>query len=123
MSLVLVVDDDVDLRETLCDALEQAGHRTLAARHGEEALAILRGNPSVDMLILDLMMPIMNGWELRERMLADPELAQIPVIVMTAAANLSKTPIVSDALLAKPIGLAKVLEVIARLGARSGVAP
>lgn len=117
MSTVLVVDDDVDLRETLCDALEAAGHQTLSARHGEEALAVLRSNRSVDMLILDLMMPVMTGWELRERMLADADLVRIPVIVMTAAADLSKTPIAADALLGKPSSLAKVLDAVAKIAA------
>ena len=120
MSTVLVVDDDVDLRETLCDALEMAGHRTVPARHGEEALAILRSGRAVDLLILDLMMPVMTGWQLRERMLADPVLARIPVIVMTAAADLSRTPIVADAVLAKPIALAKILAAIANVAARPG---
>ncbi len=115
MSTVLVVDDDLDLRDTLCDALEISGHRTLSARHGEEALAVLRSNHSIDMLVLDLMMPVMNGWQLREHMLADPELARIPVIVMTAAADLSRTPITADVLLTKPVSLAKVMTAIASL--------
>lgn len=119
MSTVLVVDDDVDLRETLCDALQAAGHQTLSARHGAEALAILRSDRSVDMLVLDLMMPVMSGWELRERMLADPDLARIPVIVMTAAADLSRTPIAADAILAKPTALAQLLDAVAKLAPRT----
>ena len=113
MSVVLVVDDDVDLRETLCDALELSGHRTVGARNGAEALTILRGDPSIEVIILDLMMPVMNGWELREQLLADPGLATLPVIVMTAAADLSRTPITADAVLAKPVALARVLAEIA----------
>ncbi len=112
MSTVLVVDDDIDLRETLCDALEQAGHQAIAAREGQDALRVLRGDRAISLVLLDLMMPVMTGWEFRKVQLADPTIADIPVIVMTAAADLSSSPIDAATILKKPLTLARVLEAI-----------
>lgn len=113
MSTILVVDDDIDLRDTLCDALELAGHRPIAARDGHEALEHLRGDGTIHIVLLDLMMPNMNGWEFRKAQLADPRLARIPVIVMTAAADLSKSPVDATLVVKKPLTLTRVLEVVA----------
>ena len=112
MSVVLVVDDDTDLRETLCDVLEAVGHATRSARNGAEALRILRADPSVDVVILDLMMPVMTGWEFRVQQLSDASLAQIPVVVMTAAADLSKAPIEAAQILSKPVTMQTLLAAI-----------
>ena len=103
MSVVLVVDDDTDLREAMCDVLEAAGHTTHASRNGEEALALMRREPRIDVVLLDLMMPVMDGWTFRESQLADVELAHIPVVVMTAAADLSRSPIAAAQILSKPV--------------------
>ena len=112
MITILVVDDDIDLRDTLCDALELAGHNPIAARDGREALERLRGDGKVHLVLLDLMMPNMNGWEFREAQLADPRLAGIPVIVMTAAADLSKSPVNATLVVKKPLTLTRVLEAV-----------
>ncbi len=103
MSVVLVVDDDTDLRDTLCDVLEADGHTTRPARNGVEALELLRRDAAVDLIVLDLMMPLMNGWQFREALLADAELARIPVVVMTAAADLGRSPIQAAQILPKPV--------------------
>ena len=112
MSIVMVVDDDTDLRDTLCDVLEGAGHSTRAARNGDEALRMLRADPAVDLVVLDLMMPVMSGWEFRREQLADPALAGIPVVVMTAAADLVKSPIAAAQVLAKPVTMKVLLAAI-----------
>lgn len=112
MSTVLVVDDDTDLRETLCDVLETAGHTARAARNGEEALRCLRDDPAVDLVVLDLMMPVMSGWEFRIVQLADTALAGIPVVVMTAAADLSRSPISAAQILSKPVTMRVLLAAI-----------
>ena len=112
MSTILVVEDDLDLREAMCDALEQAGHRAVAARDGQEALRSLRADRSIRVVLLDLMMPVMTGWEFRAAQLADPTIAGIPVIVMTAAADLSRSPIDAALILKKPLTLARVLAAI-----------
>ena len=106
---VLVVEDDTDLRESICTVLADAGYTSWAAENGEVALERARAErPCV--ILLDLMMPIMNGWEFRSEQLRDPNLSSIPVIIMTADgrarekaqalhADYLKKPITLDALL------------------------
>src|SRR5690348_1604555 len=82
---VLIVDDDLDIRETLSEALAATGFDVATAVNGLDALGVLRGSgdrPSV--ILLDLMMPIMNGYEFLERRNLDPALASIPVAIATA---------------------------------------
>jgi CheY-like chemotaxis protein len=81
---VLVVDDDPDLRDAIASLLEDVGHRVLTASNGLEAIRKLRETrPSV--VLLDLMMPESDGYDFRRRQLADPTLADIPVVAMTAS--------------------------------------
>ena len=81
---VLVVEDDFDISDTLRDVLLDDGFEVRCAENGAEALAILaRGDPP-DVILLDLMMQGMDGFEFRRQQLAHPELAGIPVVVMTA---------------------------------------
>jgi CheY-like chemotaxis protein len=84
--LVLVVEDDRDTLETLCEVLAQFGYRPLAAPNGKAALDQLRkmGAPRPCVIILDVMMPVMNGWEFRAEQQRDPALASIPVIFVSA---------------------------------------
>jgi CheY-like chemotaxis protein len=81
---VLIVEDDADIREVLADVLECEGYSVMQAANGEEALWLLRSEPLPSAIVLDLMMPVMNGTEFRVAQLADPRLASIPVIVLTA---------------------------------------
>ena len=83
MITLLMVDDDPDILETVALILEDDTHRVLTALDGRSALEILAAGARPDLVLLDLMMPGMNGWTLRERMLADPELARIPVAVLS----------------------------------------
>lgn len=81
---VLVVEDHADLREMLAVLLESEGFQVQTARNGAEALTAMHARrPSV--ILLDLMMPVMSGDEFRQRQLAEPEYANVPVICMTAA--------------------------------------
>ena len=85
MTTVLVVEDDFDLREMIEMLLGLEGLRPLGAANGREALRVLaRPDGRPDVILLDLMMPEMNGWQFREAQLAEPALAAIPVIVMSA---------------------------------------
>jgi CheY-like chemotaxis protein len=81
---VLVVEDDPDLREMMEQMLHLEGFATLTAPNGQEALNLLNAGVPVKVILLDLMMPVMDGWEFRRRQLADPKLAGIPVVVMSA---------------------------------------
>lgn len=82
---ILIIEDDRDIRESLQELLEDHGHRVLCAEHGQQALEILRSERQRPRLILlDISMPVMDGFAFRAAQLADPALAAVPVIVMTA---------------------------------------
>lgn len=83
---VLVVDDDEDLRAMLRESLEYAHYFVLEADDGKSALDVLRlaGAPVIRLVILDLVMPCMSGWDLIGVMRADPKLSRIPVLVTSA---------------------------------------
>ena len=81
---ILIVEDDKPLRETFADFLRQVGYRVAAAENGREALACIRKErPSF--IFIDLVMPVMNGFELIEALRADKALAKIPLVAVTAS--------------------------------------
>ncbi|MBN9159659.1 MAG: response regulator [Myxococcales bacterium] len=84
---VLVIDDDPDILEVTRFVLENAGYRVATAANGADALASLRGKAKPGLILLDLMMPVMNGWEFRAEQTRDPELASVPVVIITGAGN------------------------------------
>jgi CheY-like chemotaxis protein len=111
----LVVDDDDDLREALCEALVDEGYEASGAADGEQALAMIRRR-APDVILLDLMMPNMNGWEFCAELGRDPELSKIPVIVMTAASNVPRRDdLMSAAHLRKPFALSDLFVTLNRL--------
>lgn len=87
---ILVVDDDADIRETLVELLRDRGYDAFGARDGVEALSILRDRSPWSMIFLDLMMPNMDGWEMRRHQLADPMLSAIPVVVLSATTDVAQ---------------------------------
>jgi CheY-like chemotaxis protein len=109
---VLIVEDDVDIRETLGDLLQTEGYETAAAGNGLEALAAAR-RARPDLIVLDLMMPVMDGWQFRSEQRQDPALAAIPVIVISASAG--SRAIDADTYLEKPFSLDRLVEAVARL--------
>jgi CheY-like chemotaxis protein len=110
---VLVVEDDNDLRETLVDALSLEGFSAQGAEHGEAALRHLRsGAVPPCLILLDLMMPVMDGWTFRQRMLADPQLAQIPVVVMTAVGRQGLPSPPAQRILHKPLHMDRLVQVV-----------
>jgi CheY-like chemotaxis protein len=109
---VYVVEDDSDLRRTLGEAIEAQGYDVVAAANGAEALEALRRDDKRPCLILlDLMMPVMNGYEFRKEQRADPALATIPVVVISAH---ERSGVDADVFLPKPVALRRLLAVIAR---------
>jgi CheY-like chemotaxis protein len=114
---VMVVDDERDPRESVCEWLSAKGYDVVAARDGADALRQLRANEGhkPDVILLDLMMPVMNGWQFREQQTQDPELASIPVVVITA--NRDTRGIEVDDTLFKPVNPEHLLEVVERFGA------
>jgi CheY-like chemotaxis protein len=116
---VLVVDDDHDLRASLAEALEDSGYLVAQAGNGKEGLELLRTSAPderPDVVLLDLLMPVVNGWQFCEAKGCDPTTAAIPVIVMSGA--VSKDPqspyyIVVQDFIAKPVGLDELLPKLA----------
>jgi CheY-like chemotaxis protein len=122
---ILLVDDDGDLRRGLSEALEEAGYAVTASANGRDALATLRQQPPPDVILLDLLMPVMNGWQFCHAKKADPTTAAIPVIAMSAAVSRDpRSPyyIDVDDFVAKPLDLAELLTKLAPWGARSSAA-
>jgi CheY-like chemotaxis protein len=114
---VLVVDDDFSIRESLQDVLGAEGYAVEVAENGSEALFRMRRRGRPDVVLLDLMMPVMNGWEFRAEQEKDPALLAIPVIVISADNNLSeKARAFGGNYLSKPLDIDDLLEEIGRLG-------
>lgn len=111
---VLVVDDDVDVREALCDVLADCGFEVRSAGDGVEALALLGAGLRPRVILLDLMMPRMDGAELRDRLQQDPALAAVPVVMLTADRRGEERITGADAELAKPVDLDELLRVLSR---------
>ena len=110
---VLIVEDDLDTREMLARFLEIAGYDVLQAANGREALDVLRGGTAASVILLDLMMPVMDGWQFRGEQRSDPSMSHIPVVVVTAAGSRDRVPPIEvDAWLPKPIDLDGLLETI-----------
>lgn len=113
---VLVVDDELDIREAVTEVLSYEGHEVFTASEGAEALRkCVALQP--DLVLLDLMMPGMNGWEFRLAQLSDPAIAGIPVVVLSALGRVSN--IDALAFLPKPFGLDDLLDLVRR-AARPG---
>jgi CheY-like chemotaxis protein len=81
---ILVIDDDEDIREALRDVLTEEGYRVDLAENGREALAFMRRRGRPDLVLLDLMMPVMNGWEFLHEKSRDDDLNAVPVLVVSA---------------------------------------
>jgi len=84
MATVLLVEDDVALRKSLVELLESEGFTALSASNGFEAVELLRHKPTPDLILLDLMMPVMNGWAFLKFRNEHPVLSDVPVVVTTA---------------------------------------
>jgi CheY-like chemotaxis protein len=115
--LVMIVEDDRDVRETIAEILADHSYDTLLASNGQEALSRLRTaaeKPSV--ILLDIMMPVMNGWEFRALQKTDAALSEIPVVVITAHADASRAAAEMDAagFLRKPVKLESLLASVSR---------
>jgi len=105
---ILIADDDASIRRLLKMSLRYQNYAVVEARNGREALSEMRGG-NVDLVLLDLMMPEVSGWDVLRERTADPSLQRIPIIVMTAtnerAATVSLLNAAVDAIVAKPFDL------------------
>ncbi len=112
---LLIVDDDPELRQSAVDALSDAGYDTVVAGNGWEALAATQGPQVPQLILLDLMMPDMNGWQFREAQQQDARIRDIPLVVITASRDLINHPIDADGVLLKPFGLNDLLGQVLKL--------
>ena len=86
---ILIVEDDSDLREALSEVLRDEGYSVESAADGREALDRLRRDLRPSLILLDLTMPVMNGWQFRAEQRRDPALSEIPVVVLSAGDHLA----------------------------------
>jgi CheY-like chemotaxis protein len=113
---VLIIDDDSNSREALAELLADEGYVVAAAANGAEGLAYLRSGQPAHVILLDLMMPGVDGWDFRAEQKRDAALAQIPVIVMSAAGKLLD----ADYALRKPIDVDALLTLLRSIFAARG---
>ncbi|HKD12071.1 MAG TPA: response regulator [Thermoanaerobaculia bacterium] len=109
---VLIIEDDAAVLDALREVLEDEGHEVLVAANGREALSRLRSGNRPDLILLDLMMPVMSGWEFREAQLQDETLAAIPTVILTALGSAAQRALElqSAGFLQKPIQPDRLLQ-------------
>ena len=113
---ILIIEDDDTIRETLADILEYEGYTVSTAPNGSEALTYLQTNPAPHLILLDLMMPEMSGWEMRSQQLQEPKLAAIPVVILSGVHDLRQqaTTLASAGYLPKPLDVNRLLATVRR---------
>lgn len=113
---VLIIEDDPDMRESLAELLAGEGYQVATAAGGFEALYQLSSAPPPRVILLDLMMGLMSGWEFRERQKQDARFADIPTVIVSAVSDLEHHAQVLGAsdYLCKPIDVQRLLRVIAQ---------
>jgi CheY-like chemotaxis protein len=120
---ILIVDDDKDVRSALAELLEGEGYVVAGAPDGGEALRMMRGGLHPAVILLDLMMPGMDGWDFRTEQERDPAFARVPVVIVSAS-GFSHESITTQfrpaAFIPKPLERTKLLDVIDRLISASG---
>ena len=112
---VLLVDDDLDLREAAAEALEDAGYRVVRADDGRRALdEMTRGGLRPDLILLDMMMPNLDGWGFRVAQKQVPDIARIPVVALTAYALTEdeRDQLDAAAILRKPVALEELMQAV-----------
>ena len=111
---VLVVEDDPDIREVMMAIVESEGHLAVPAENGDQALRLLRSGLHPCLILLDLMMPVKDGWEFRAEQNTDPSLASIPTIIVSAAGRQSMEALHPTAALEKPIDYDQLTRLLKR---------
>ncbi|MCU1385566.1 MAG: hypothetical protein JWL71_4263 [Acidobacteria bacterium] len=109
---VLIVEDDDDLREMMAHMLTIEGFDAATVANGREALEYLLSSITPHVILLDLMMPVMDGWEFRRQQKAHPDLAGVPVIVLSALDQGRAANVDAAAFLKKPLDFDRLLELV-----------
>jgi CheY-like chemotaxis protein len=112
--LIMVIEDDESIRAALGQALIEEGYLVLTAENGRQGLDLLRSGPLPGLILLDLMMPVMDGRAFLQVRAGEPKLADIPVVVITAdtRATHESNTLDAQAILAKPLSLQTLLETV-----------
>jgi CheY-like chemotaxis protein len=115
MATILVVEDNDDVRDMMAVTLQLEGHTVITAANGQEALNRLQRGLRPCLILLDLMMPVMTGWEFRAAVENDPVLKHIPIVVVSAANADSAARAAVAAVVPKPIDVERLLTVVCEL--------
>jgi CheY-like chemotaxis protein len=108
---ILIVEDDQDLREMMSQLLTLEGFQTAAVANGREALEYLSQRSRPALILLDLMMPVMDGWELKRHLGTNPEMADVPIIVLSAL-NQSRAADLGGPFLKKPLDFDRLVKLV-----------
>jgi CheY-like chemotaxis protein len=112
---ILVVEDDPDVREAVVEVLQDNDYEPIEAINGVEALARLReGKGDPCLILLDVMMPVMDGWQFRAEQKKDPALSEIPVVLVTAHASIKPAHVDAAGILRKPLDFDALLALLER---------
>jgi CheY-like chemotaxis protein len=113
---ILVIEDDATTRDAVAITLRDGGYAVSEAANGQEALHHLRSTTPPNLILLDLRMPVMNGWEFRKQQTQDPALQSIPVVIVSADANVPQkaAALGVTGYLIKPVDPDKLLEAVQR---------
>ena len=114
---VLVVEDEEIARDALCSLLELEGYTTARVQNGQEALDYLRSNPPPFLILLDLLMPVMDGWRFMTEQSRDQSIAGVPILIMTAAS--AQRRIGPHHVLQKPLDPTRLIAMVAQYRADS----
>jgi CheY-like chemotaxis protein len=112
VAAVLIVEDDGALRSLIDQRLHVEGFAPISVPNGKEALLLLKAGIRVQVILLDLLMPVMDGWAFRKRQLEDPALAHIPVIAVSAADNMRSDELKAAAIFRKPVPIEQLVRTI-----------
>lgn len=117
VKVVMLVEDDDETREALATILEEASYRVISAANGADAWRLLQSHAGpCDIILLDLMMPVMNGWDFRRKQKDSADFSSIPVLLMSAGGNIASScaDLGTSDYIAKPVEVAELLDKIQR---------
>ena len=120
---ILLVEDDAAIRQVVADGLALEGYQAEGVSNGREALDWLEREGPPAVVVLDLLMPIMNGAQLLEKLRADPRWAAVPAVLMSAAMPVREALPRADAYLVKPFNFSELVATVARWCPPTGSAP
>jgi CheY-like chemotaxis protein len=120
---VLIVDDDRDIRDTVSDVLSMADYEVVQAVNGQDALDQLARGRRIDLILLDLMMPVMNGFELLQALRGHEEWRNIPVVMASSNRGFNADDIGVAAVLRKPYTVEALISIVRRALSKGDLAP